>query len=213
MWALAGRPTLRSTTNDAHTATVTTALHAHRYSASESLHAVQFYETDGYLAESLADYIGDGLRTGEAGIVIATAAHRAALEARMVARGIDVAAATAEGRYVALDAHETLAQLFVEGHLSPTVFVTLLGNTIIRARGEDGGRRVRAFGEMVALLWSEGRQETALELEELWNDLARSISFALICAYPTRAIVTDDTFSEGLVAIKAAHDGGLRLQS
>ena len=123
------------------------------------------------------------------------------------------AAATADGRYVALDAQKTLAQLLVDDHLSPTIFVTLIGDTIVRARGEDGGRRVRAFGEMVALLWSAGRQEDALELEELWNDLARSISFALICAYPARSITGGDDASEGLSAIAAVHDRRHHLQA
>ena len=204
---------MRSATFSAHTGHVPTDPRANRYSTSESLHAVQFYETDGYLAESIADYIADGLHAGEAGVVIATAAHRAALEARMTALGIDVVAATAEGRYVGLDAQTTLGHLMVEGRLSATAFVTRIGETIVRARGDDGGRRVRAFGEMVALLWADGREEAALELEELWNDLARSIPFALICAYPTRAIATGPEPSDGLAAIRGAHDGAHRFQA
>ncbi len=37
---------------------------------------------------------------------------------------------------------------------------------------------------MVALLWEEGNQAGAIHLEELWNDLARTHSFSLFCAYP-----------------------------
>src|SRR5262249_31356990 len=40
------------------------------------------------------------------------------------------------------------------------------------------------FGEMVALLWSEGNMAAALRLEQLWNELARDHAFALRCAYP-----------------------------
>ena len=51
------------------------------------------------------------------------------------------------------------------------------------AQAAQNGRRVRAFGEMVALLWSEGNQAAAIRLEELWNELALSQTFCLFCAY------------------------------
>jgi hypothetical protein len=40
---------------------------------------------------------------------------------------------------------------------------------------------------MVSLLWQNGQQHAALRLEELWNELARSHRFALLCAYPISA--------------------------
>lgn len=58
----------------------------------------------------------------------------------------------------------------------------MIGNVI--ASVTDGRSRVRAFGEMVALLWAEGNHGGAIRLEELWNDLQNSHSFALFCAYP-----------------------------
>ncbi len=42
---------------------------------------------------------------------------------------------------------------------------------------------VAAFGEMVALLWNEGKADAAIRLEQLWNDLANSHAFTLRCAY------------------------------
>jgi signal transduction histidine kinase/CheY-like chemotaxis protein len=52
----------------------------------------------------------------------------------------------------------------------------------------DGRARVKAFGEMVALLWSEGNYAGAVRLEELWNDLQKAHSFSLFCAYPMNAL-------------------------
>jgi signal transduction histidine kinase len=43
---------------------------------------------------------------------------------------------------------------------------------------------VAIFGEMVALLWAEGKAEAAIRLEQLWNGLAPVESFSLFCAYP-----------------------------
>ena len=36
----------------------------------------------------------------------------------------------------------------------------------------------------MALLWAEGKSEAAIELEKLWNELAKTYSFSLHCAYP-----------------------------
>jgi hypothetical protein len=33
------------------------------------------------------------------------------------------------------------------------------------------------------VLWARGQEEAAITLEELWNELARSRSFALLCGY------------------------------
>jgi anti-sigma regulatory factor (Ser/Thr protein kinase) len=45
------------------------------------------------------------------------------------------------------------------------------------------GRPVRAFGEMVGLLWDRGDVSAAIELETLWNALAAELPFSLYCAY------------------------------
>ena len=42
---------------------------------------------------------------------------------------------------------------------------------------------VRAFGEMVNLLWKDGMTSAAIRLETLWNELARSYDFKLLCGY------------------------------
>ena len=50
-----------------------------------------------------------------------------------------------------------------------------------------GSRRVRVYGEMVALLWAAGDTDAAIALEGLWNELAETHEFALLCAYPMSA--------------------------
>ena len=42
---------------------------------------------------------------------------------------------------------------------------------------------VRAYGEMVDILWQAGSRDAAIRLEEFWNDLARLQTFSLFCAY------------------------------
>ncbi len=149
---------------------------------SESEHFVQFYETDAFLLNSLSGFIGTGLSAGEAGIVVATKAHREALEELLQEYGLDVAAARASGTYISLDAAETLSKFMVEGSPEPALFARVIGDII--ARAAEGGQRVRIFGEMVALLWADGNYDAAIHLEELWNDLQEIYSFSLFCSYP-----------------------------
>jgi PAS domain S-box-containing protein len=148
-----------------------------------SEHFVQFYETDEFLLDSVSGFIGAGLGAGAACIVIAMKAHREGLEARLQATGLDLAVASAQGTYLALDAGETLSTFMVDGLPEPERFAEVIGSLIERAA--KGRRRLRIFGEMVAQLWTEGNQVAAIRLEALWNELYHTThSFSLFCAYP-----------------------------
>jgi signal transduction histidine kinase len=149
-------------------------------------HAVQFYDDDAFLLDELSRFIGAALAAGEAGIVVATREHREGLAQRLRQRGVDVAHAVEQGRYVALDAAETLSKFTRDGRPDRAVFSDVIGGVLASATSAAGGerRRVAVFGEMVALLWAEGKADVALQLEELWNELAQAHSFDLLCAYP-----------------------------
>src|ERR1051325_3166441 len=62
----------------------------------------------------------------------------------------------------------------------------VIGELLDRAAASAQHRSfpIAAYGEMVALLWSEGKREAAVRLEQLWNDLYSTHSFSLLCAYP-----------------------------
>ena len=74
-------------------------------------HVVQFYSEDKFLLEELSQFIGTALRAGSSAVIIATRGHADNLGQRLNNQGIDLAKAVADGRYVALDASETLAKL------------------------------------------------------------------------------------------------------
>lgn len=148
----------------------------------EAGHFVQFYEDDLFLVKSVAAFIGEGLQNGDGGIVIATAAHRAGLEQLLTEREIDMDAAAASGQLILLDAEETLAKLMVDASPDKNIFQKVVGN-VVKNTGERR-KHVRAFGEMVALLWRAGNHSAAVQLEGLWNDLAKTHSFSLLCGYP-----------------------------
>jgi signal transduction histidine kinase len=150
----------------------------------ESDHFVQFYEDDDFLVASVSRFLGAALGAGDGAVLIATRAHRQAIQRKLRAQGLNLAVARAQGQFVALDAAETLAKFMVDGVPDPARFRATVGEVMEQAA--RGRLRARAFGEMVALLWAEGNRDGAIRLEELWNDLQKAHVFALYCAYPLR---------------------------
>jgi PAS domain S-box-containing protein len=165
-------------------------------------HCILMYDEDTHLLDAVSRFTGTGLEAGEAVVVIATQPHRDHLEARLRAHGVDLETAGAQGQYVPLDAAETLSQFMVDGWPDARRFVDVVGGVI--ARAGHWYPRVRAFGEMVALLWAEGNGDAALQLEELWNDLAAIHAFPLLCAYPMRGF-SRAVHAQKLLRICAAH--------
>jgi signal transduction histidine kinase/ActR/RegA family two-component response regulator len=177
---------------------------------SESDHFVQFYETDLFLLNSVCGFIGTGLRSGDACIVVATKAHRDGLHARLQAYGVDLAVASASGQYVSLDVAEVLSEFMVEGSPDPVRFAGVLGDIITRAA--EGRGRVRVFGEMVALLWADGNRSAAIRLEELWNDLQQTHAISLFCAYPMNGF-GGESLAEPLGDVCATHSRVIPAES
>ena len=146
-------------------------------------HVVQLYTDDAFLIDVLSRFIGGALAVGDASLVIATKPHRRELERRLSAYGVDTAKATMQGRYLALDATETLPKLMVNGSVDEGRFNDIVGSALTQVRGANE-RRLAVFGELVSLLWAEGKLQEAIRVEQFWNDLAKSHSFSLLCGYP-----------------------------
>jgi PAS domain S-box-containing protein len=149
-------------------------------------HVAYFYQASDSLLVALCDFIGPALGAGNAAVIIATKLHLEGLEHRLRARGLDTQKASKQGRYIALDASETLANIMLEGMPDASRFAEIVGGAIARASASVMAARpeIAAFGEMVSLLWTEGKIDAAIRLEQLWNELANKHSFSLRCAYP-----------------------------
>lgn len=152
-------------------------------------HFVHLYDGERALLELLHGFIVDGLRSGEATLVIATPDHLAALDRKLTADGFDLVAARWQGQYLPMDAKVTLAQFMISGWPDEQLFTRVMTDVLTRAR--RNGRRVRAFGEMVALLWADGNTGATVRLEQLWNEFCQSQSLPLFCAYPKTAFTED----------------------
>jgi signal transduction histidine kinase len=173
---------------------------------SSSAHSVHFYEEDSFLLDTLTKLIGTALVSGDTAVVVATASHREGLAKRLKARGLDLEVAAKTGRYCSLDAAETLSTFMVNGAPDATLFNAFIGYFLssVRSATQGGSPRLVVFGEMVALLWSEGNIEAAIKLEQLWNDLARTHCFQLHCAYSMKGFDGDGQ-SQAFLTICAEH--------
>jgi anti-sigma regulatory factor (Ser/Thr protein kinase) len=153
-------------------------------------HVVQFYENEDDLVSTAGAHLTDALGAGDAVIVVATAAHRDAFAGVIAEAGLDLAAARASGSMLEFDAADMLARLMVDGAPDAAAFDAVVGGAVSRAG--EGGRRVRVYGEMVALLWDADQVTAAIALEELWNRLRDQLSFSLLCAYGAELVAGDE---------------------
>src|ERR1700704_734801 len=126
-------------------------------------HAVQFYEDDSVLIEALGQHIGTALEFNDTAIVIATKPHLNGLAEELRLRKIDVAAAIKADLLIELDAAKTLKKFMVGGGPDKQKFQETVGALVSEAAARTKpGRRLVAFGEMVALLWAEGKRDATV---------------------------------------------------
>ena len=143
----------------------------------------------------MTDYLLGALDGGGVAIVVATPEHRREFETRLGQAGVNLAAARDDGSYLVLDAGQTLRQLMVADKLDSAAFDRVIGDVIRRAGA--GGRPVRTFGELVALLWDDGLVNEAVQLEALWGQLGDRHPFSLFCGYRADSMARDiDAYAE-----------------
>lgn len=152
-------------------------------------HLVQIYENELAFLDVLSGFVAGGLQAGDAIIVIATQDHRQALEKRLEACAIDVESARQVDSYISLDAAETLSTFMVDNWPDEERFKETVSGLLKRAGAQ--GRNIRAFGEMVALLWAQGHCAATVRLEYLWHRFCEAGGFSLLCAYPKSGFTTD----------------------
>lgn len=165
-------------------------------------HVVQLYEGAAALVDTVCSFLGAGLMAGQPALVVATRAHSDAFDLALRAAGIDLAEAGRTGRYRSIDAGDLLAQFMVGGLPDPDRFDRSVGALIRAMTGP--GQPLRAYGEMVALLWEQGNVAGAMALEDLWSELGSRTPFALHCAYPSGGL---DGSSANRRAICERHTG------
>ena len=146
-------------------------------------HAVQLYRDVSELSRSVGAFLTAGFRDGEPAVVIATSAHWPVFAAELERRGWDPEALERKGLLTRFEAEELLDAFMDDDLPSQKRFERVVGGLIDETNARFPGLTIRAFGEMVDVLWQRGQEQAAIALEELWNELAKTRSFALLCGY------------------------------
>jgi hypothetical protein len=158
-------------------------------------HIVQMYESDESFLELLSGFVAGGIMADECTIVLATRVHLTLLKEKLTLTGFDLPKLSDNGIFIGIDAEEALSRFMVNDWPDENLFTQMVTELIARARSE--GRVVRAFGEMVAILWANGQIGATIRLEQLWNKFCQTQAFCLFCAYPQSGFAQDATDSIG----------------
>jgi signal transduction histidine kinase len=170
-------------------------------------HSVQFYEDDDFLMSSIVQTLGTALRRGEGCIVFATADHLDHMYEVAEDHNVDLLAAARTGAFVRVEAAGALERMQCHDNPDWQCFTDEIGELIDRAsRGSHAP--VRIVNEIGALLWQTGNRTGSLSLERFWNDLAKTHTFSLHCAY-SLSLFNQHEYSELFKAITAEHDRAL----
>jgi hypothetical protein len=164
-------------------------------------HVVQIYENDDAFISLLTGFVTGGFQALESVVLIATESHITALDKKLQDLGYPVSQLISKHQYIRLEAEETLSRFMVNDWPDENLFNHVVQGVITRAKAD--GRKVRAFGEMVAILWAKGQVGATVRLEQLWNKFCENEAFCLFCAYPQSGFMQDA--SDSLLHICSAH--------
>ena len=148
-------------------------------------HELEFYSDDAAFVVGFTRFIKASLKAGNAVIVVATEAHRKDLHTTLQAHGVDIVAAIEQGRYIAVDVADTLSTFMVNGLPDPARFQKAAGDLVAAAAKASKGERSRvaACGECAPTLWTQGWADAAVQVEHLWDEIAKNCNVDILCGY------------------------------
>ena len=145
-------------------------------------HVCHIYQNEEDFLSLLHGFASNGFEAGDCVLIIATAEHLKALNARIRAAGLQPSELIASGRYLPFDANKLLARFMVDHWPDEELFMKMVAELTSLAYKTD--KPVRVFGEMVAILWAQGHGGATVQLEYLWKSVCEREEFCLFCAYP-----------------------------
>jgi hypothetical protein len=170
-------------------------------------HLLQVYENESVFLNSLEGFAGTGLLDGDSVVVVASSSHLHALNERLKLQGFDLVDLQLNGRYQPVDADELLSKFMKNEVVEDTRFHKALKP--VHDKAAAASKKVRVFGEMVALLALKGNAAAATRLELLWNDFMVAHPITLFCAYPREVMMsTNGSFIENICACHSSMISG-----
>jgi DNA-binding NarL/FixJ family response regulator len=176
-----------------------------RAAAHTRRHHAAFHAEDASIVEGYVSFVGTALAAGDAVVIAVDEARRARIEDRLRAHGLDVDGARADGRYLALNVADMIATVMAGGRFDEARGRERATALLVRAASAAAGPRPRVAvcGDGAFDLWRTGRGDAALQVEQLWDELARTYHVDVLCAYA--APVPEAGGDAHLCAIADAH--------
>src|SRR5262249_19577206 len=139
-------------------------------------HDLLFCSNDAILVDAFSRFIAGALHKGSAVIALVTESHGERLHRGLQDAHVDLDLAIRQGRYMSLPIRDLLSKVMVNGWPDPKHFQNAVEDVITEAARRATGRhaRVAACGECSPTLWADGQVEAAIQLEHLWDEIARS---------------------------------------
>lgn len=169
-------------------------------------HEAHFYSDDACLVAGFTSFIETALAGGKAVVLIASESHREALDQQLRLCGRDVTDAIKQRRYIPLDVDQRLSKFVVNDLPDPVRFFKAAHKLIEGAAQTASGEhlRVAVCGEGTSTLWAKGNADAAVQLERLWDDIAKTYELDILCGFllrPSQGEQESDTYAK----IGAAH--------
>ena len=143
-------------------------------------HRLHLFDTAESLGESVAAFLIEGYNAGDNLLIIAKPRHFDAVLAALRQRGCFPSEMEDRRRLIALDAADVLHHITRNGEPDPVLFQRTVRPLV---QSLAGSGTLRIYGEVVELLAEEEDLAGALALEQMWNDLAGTLRFTLMCGY------------------------------
>ena len=146
-----------------------------------SWHSVQLFDDAESLTDRVAPFVVQGLSQGDHVLVVMKPELWKLTAAKLRRDNVSLPDVLTSGRLTALDSRLTLQRFMVNGMPDARLFDQTAGSLMRMLTSRHA--RVRAYGDMVDVLATEGELAAAQRLEELWNRLGQECSFLLFCGY------------------------------
>ena len=159
------------------------------HSSASHHHHVAFCSSDEVVIRTLGRFIARHLDDGSAVVSLVADVHAEGVRRNLLASYVDLDVAIQEQRYVALQISDLFAQVLVDGYPEPARFFSVAEDLLTDAARRARNGRVAACGEGAPTLWVQGHREAAIQLEHLWDEVAKNRRMDVLCAYPLSARV------------------------
>lgn len=168
-------------------------------------HVAQFYDTEpAALIENVSRTACSALHEGDVVLVVAPAERMNQIQASLERHGVDCRETIKRGRLEFIDAHDALDRFMFAGRPDPDAFDRVVGDIVRGMLARREAARLYAYGEMVGVLWNDGNEAGAVELEALWNALLANLPVSLHCGYPAESFERP-VWTEHMEAVLDAH--------